>query len=83
MSKIREITVSLDLTVQPKQYLSMKFGLTVTRSIDAEMTTAELATAIKELREDVANSLHDGMREEVTIIYGKVVGDYVVNQKGA
>ena len=85
MSKIREITVSLDLTVQPKQYQSVKLGITVTEQIDEddqEMSMATLKEYVHSLRSSVSETLREGLRAEVETVYGKATADYVVNQKG-
>ena len=84
MSRIREITVSLNLTVQPKQYQSMGMVVSVTKQYDEteELEGGTIGSAAQELRKSVSLALSSGLREEVEKVYGKATADYVVNQKG-
>lgn len=85
MSRIKEVTVSLDMTVQPKQYQSIKLGLSMTEVWDGEedLTNGAVVDRVAALRTLVSLAVREGIRAEVETVYGKAAADYVVNQKGA
>jgi hypothetical protein len=76
--RMTEFTVSLDLTVQPKQYQSMKLGISATIKAD-EGEVIDTPT-IARARDALSTELRNGLREEVAKVYGDAVADYCVNQ---
>ncbi len=78
MIRTSEITVSMDLSVQPKQFNSVKLGLSVTLSTDEGETITD--EGVKRTQQEVSQLLRAAVHEEVERIYGTAVADYVLNQ---
>lgn len=83
MGRINQITVSLDLTLQPAAYQSVKLGLTVTEVfgeqdfVDSNYGVVEKTAA---LRKNVSDMLRVGIYQEIEDIYGKETADYCLQQ---
>lgn len=88
MSRITKIKVDLDLTVQPKQYQSMKLGVSVEieplKGVgDVGYINTISLEDIDVVRREISKKLLSGLHEEVERVYGRAAADYVINQAPA
>ena len=68
MSKLKTLSVTLELTVQPRQFHSMKLGLSAQRVFDEEEVGD--IHGINSLREDLSLLLREGLYREIEKVYG-------------
>lgn len=77
--RIMSVTVSTEMTVQPKAYNAFKLGISATVQADEDGQPLTEDTIVV-LRRNLNELLRSAVREEVSTVYGKAAADYVVNQ---
>lgn len=80
--RIKELVVTFDLTVQPKQYNAMKVGLTIPVEMDEEdvKDAVTLEDRLVKLQDYARDAVLREIHKATEQVYGKAVADYVVSQ---
>lgn len=79
MITVKELTVSLDLAVQPKQYQSIKMGISATVNETEDGKELNIGD-VNLIRTSLSKLLRQGIYEETKLVFGEAVASYVVDQ---